>query len=215
MGWDKASNLAIFNLSPSPNTVLAEREIIMFDDQRSKKVLLVAHCVLNQSAKSAYCAYYPGVIQEVAEVLIRSRAGLVQMPCPETMALGLARMAEPGFELTVAEDDTRIAVLLQADKVRQRCRELADDIMYQIEEYQKNGFQVIGVLGMNGSPSCGVEEGWGTDGHVSDTPGILIQMLQESLAEKGMNIPMRGMRAYEIEKAVSAAKELLLLGKAE
>jgi hypothetical protein len=42
----------------------------MFDDKRSKKVILIAHCILNQNAKINHCAHYPGVIKRVAQILI-------------------------------------------------------------------------------------------------------------------------------------------------
>ena len=64
----------------------------MFTDRRSKKIILVAQCILNQNAKIDGCAHYPGAIEGVAEVLIRSGCGIVQLPCPEVMHLGLDRV---------------------------------------------------------------------------------------------------------------------------
>lgn len=42
----------------------------MFTDRRSKKVILVAHCIINQNAKINACAYYPGIIREVMEIFL-------------------------------------------------------------------------------------------------------------------------------------------------
>ena len=55
----------------------------MFDDKRSKNVVLVAHCVLNQNARIDQCGRFPGAMGEVAQALIESDAGILQMPCPE------------------------------------------------------------------------------------------------------------------------------------
>ena len=41
----------------------------MFEDKRSKQLLLVAHCFLNQNAKIDRCAHYPGMINEVVGVI--------------------------------------------------------------------------------------------------------------------------------------------------
>jgi hypothetical protein len=42
----------------------------VFTDSRSKKVVFVAHCVLNQNAKIDRCARYPGAMRELAEYLV-------------------------------------------------------------------------------------------------------------------------------------------------
>ena len=52
----------------------------MFSDSRSKKVILVSHCILNQNAKIDRCAVYPGAIKEAAQLLIESGTGILQMP---------------------------------------------------------------------------------------------------------------------------------------
>ena len=124
----------------------------MFTDARSKKVMLVAHCILNQNAKMDRCAYYPGAAREAGAMLVDSGVGLVQLPCPELMCFGLAREADPAIEPTIGEEDTRIARRLQDADAQAICRRLVDDLVYQVEEYAKNGFEVIGILGMNGSP---------------------------------------------------------------
>ena len=44
----------------------------MFNDARSRRIMLVAHCLLNQNAKLDRCAFYPGAIREAALGLIDS-----------------------------------------------------------------------------------------------------------------------------------------------
>ena len=112
----------------------------MYEDKRSKKVLLVAHCLLNQNTKLDKCAHYPGVIREVSEVLIDSDLGLLQMPCPELFCLGLDRQAEKGTKPTVEEEDTRIAYRMAEDQCQAVLHKIVDDLIYQIQEYHKNGF---------------------------------------------------------------------------
>lgn len=64
-----------------------------FNDARSKKVIFVAHCILNQNARINKCAYSPSVINPVIQELIKRGIGIIQMPCPETQILGLGRGA--------------------------------------------------------------------------------------------------------------------------
>jgi predicted secreted protein len=81
----------------------------VFEDRRSKRVVLVAHCVLNQNVKLDACAHYPGAIEELAAELVRRGLGIVQLPCPELACLGLDRQKEPDSRPSVSSEDTRIA----------------------------------------------------------------------------------------------------------
>ena len=46
------------------------------------------------------------------------------------------------------------------DQARTICRKIVDDLVYQLAEYRKNEFELVGVVGINGSPTCGVETTW-------------------------------------------------------
>lgn len=180
----------------------------MFDDKRSKKVLLIAHCILNQNAKIDHCAYYPGAIREVAQILMDAGIGILQMPCPELLCLGLDRQVEPGLHPTVASEDTRVAQRMTEVQSVTIYQKLVDDLVYQMIEYRKNGFELIGVIGINGSPTCGVERSWATDQETQDA-GVFIQMLEEECLNRGISLPMRGIKAYEPQQAITIVEDLL------
>jgi len=169
---------------------------------------MVAHCVLNQNAKLDECAYYPGAMREVSELLINSDVGILQMPCPELLCLGLDRQVEKGTTPTVEEEDTRIAIRLAEESGQAILHKLVDDLVYQVQEYNKNGFTIMGIVGMNGSPSCGVELTWAED-EEKQAPGAFIQILKEKLEQNNLDIPMKGIKAYEPEEAVDLVKSLL------
>ena len=180
----------------------------MFEDERSKRVLLVAHCVLNQNAKIDRCAYYPGVINEAVEALLASGVGVIQMPCPELLCLGLDRQAETGVATTVESEDTRVAQRMAEEENQAVCRALAQSLVFQVEQYQKNGFEVVGLLGINGSPTCGIETTWAND-RDEQRPGIFIQSLNEACRAAGIVLLQRGIRAREPQRAVVAVRELV------
>lgn len=182
---------------------------MVFDDKRSKKVVLVAHCIFNQSAKIDRCAHYPGMVREIVDALLDAGIGIVQMPCPELLILGLDRQVDPGAAVTVESEDTRVAALMSQKPARARCREIAAGVVYQVQEYQKNGFEVLGVIGINGSPTCGVETNWAADGTEQPAPGIFIQALSAALDDAGITLPMRGVKVYQIEAAVETVQNLL------
>jgi predicted secreted protein len=127
------------------------------------------------------------------------------MPCPELLALGLDREVEKGTQPTVESEDTRIAVRMAEQPARSLCQKLVDEVLFQIEEYQKNGFDVAGI---NGSPTCGVESTW-SDGQEREGPGVFVHALQASLAARDIALPMRGIRAYDPDEAVRTLDDLL------
>ncbi len=180
----------------------------MFEDKRSKKVILVAHCVINQNAKLDRCAHYPGALMEVVSTLLGSGVGIIQMPCPELVCLGLDRGVEIGANPSVEEEDTRIGARMRRSDAQRVCRKLADDIVYQIDEYKRNGFEILGLVGINGSPTCAVESTW-SDGGEKTGPGVFVQLLTERLEKRSITLPMKGIKAVEPEKAVAAVRELL------
>jgi predicted secreted protein len=179
----------------------------VFEDQRSKKVMLVAHCVLNQNAKIDQCAHYPGAVPDVAAALIEAGIGIVQMPCPELLFLGLDRQADRNTPATVEAEDTRVAKCMASAQGKQFCRHLAHDLAYQVEDYQKNGFEVLGILGINGSPTCGVETNWAEDWEAPG-PGVFMQLLIAELAGRGITLPVRGIKVTDLPRALAAVSAL-------
>ncbi len=180
----------------------------MFEDGRSKRVIFVSHCILNQNAKIDGCAHYPGAIQGIADLIVRSGCGVVQMECPEVMHLGLDRQVVAGSERTIESEDTRVAQLMEAPAGRACCRDVASRVARQMEEYVRNGFSVVGVLGVNGSPTCGVETGWRADAEVAE-PGVLIRELRVACEQRGLSVRVRGVKAKDPEGAMRAAQEVL------
>ena len=70
----------------------------MFSDERSRRVVFVSHCILNSNTRADGHAGVPGVNQRVLELLLRMKVGVVQMPCPEMLCLGLDRGDPRGGE---------------------------------------------------------------------------------------------------------------------
>ena len=61
----------------------------MFNDGRSKRVVFVAHCFLNQNSISDGTAVYPAAFKDLVVFFLNADIGIVQMPCPELCCLGL------------------------------------------------------------------------------------------------------------------------------
>ena len=63
----------------------------MFTDGRSKRIIFIAHCMLNQNSISDGTADFPSLNKEILNFLIEKDIGIIQMPCPELCCLGLDR----------------------------------------------------------------------------------------------------------------------------
>ncbi|HEY2420838.1 MAG TPA: hypothetical protein VGI04_05470 [Neobacillus sp.] len=131
--------------------------------QRSKRILLVSHCILNQNTVIDSEARALGAVQSATEWAVKEGFGILQLPCPEFTFLGLNRPS-----MTYEEYNT--------PEYRNHCREILKPILQQAEEYVKNGYEIVGMLGIQSSPSC-------------DTiRGIFIEELTGMLTNKGISL---------------------------
>lgn len=165
----------------------------MFTDGRSRRVIFVAHCILNQNAISDGTAVCPCADTEVIRALLDARAGIVQMPCPEVCCLGLDRGDPLGAERPVTVENTRIRRAMQAPSAQARLKALTELVVLQIAEYHRHGFEVLGVVGVNRSPCCGVESTSDHDCEVAGR-GVFIAALDRALAAENLAVPVIGVR---------------------
>ena len=180
----------------------------MFTDGRSRAVVFVAHCVLNQNSISDGTADFPGMIKEVVNVLRGSDVGVVQMPCPELMSLGLDRGNPEGAASPVVVENTRIRGMLEREQAIDKIEKLAGQVIHQISEYSKHGFQVRGIVGINRSPSCGVVT-TSRDDREGGGQGVFIEALSRELDRRGLNVAFAGIKASAPEEAARIVENLI------
>jgi predicted secreted protein len=113
-------------------------------DKRSGKIVVVSHCILNVHSLEDNLAIYPGVEQEVVELLIKKGVGIYQIPCPEIRLGGISRKALPKDSY-------------DRPKIRNFYRKLAEEITRSLSTYTKKGYRISAVLGAEGSPTCGID----------------------------------------------------------
>ena len=168
----------------------------MFTDGRSKKVIFLAHCLLNQNAISDGTVVCPAAFGELIQLLLDREVGIVQMPCPELCCLGLDRGDVHGAERPVVEENTRIRRAMEKDGPRQKREALADLVAEQVQEYHKHGFQVLGIVGANRSPNCGVETTSDFDREVEGR-GAFMDAITQRLEAAGISVPMLGLKGSD------------------
>ena len=180
----------------------------MFTDARSKTILFVAHCILNQNSISDGTAAYPGSINEIMQVLHMSHVGIVQMPCPELLCLGLDRGNSNGSDSPILKENTRIRMIMSQRSAKGKISQLVQHVIFQILEYRKYDFNIRGIVGINRSPSCGVETRSKNDQEV-EGEGVFIEALSNELKKNKINVKMVGIKAFEPKKAVNAIQNLI------
>lgn len=154
-------------------------------DKRSGKLALVAHCILNQNSRVFGLAEKAGMINEIVRFFMRNNVGVVQMPCPELVYAGLSRAPKTREQY----DNLRF---------RKTCRKIAEQLAEQISEYRRQKIKLKVVIGVDGSPSCGVRDS-----------GILIEELRLALDKIGISAPFYGVSYKHLKSAIHKLDELI------
>lgn len=181
-----------------------------------KKIVFVSHCILNTAAK---VVLYDQEEIDTEEALrkkfmykiIDREIMVIQLPCPEFTLYGARRWGH---------------VSNQFDNpfFRRHCRDILSPILDQLKEYLANDdmFEVLGFVGVDGSPSCGVDytcrgNWYGSFGcrtdlsrtladcHLEKGPGIFFDELQNMLREEHLDkqIVISSLFAPEPEKCLN------------
>jgi predicted secreted protein len=128
-------------------------------DARSKRVVFLSHCLLDENVRYLGGAFHGGAVPEATE-LVASGVGICQMPCPEQRAWGGVR--KPRMLRAYGLRETRLYPLrrplfrLFVWYTRLRYRWLARRVVREIAQYRDAGVEVAALVGVGASPSCGV-----------------------------------------------------------
>jgi uncharacterized protein YbbK (DUF523 family) len=188
-------------------------------DDRGRRVVLLSHCVLNQNVRYLGGASRAAGFRETVDDYLDRGVGVHQMPCPEVRAWG--GVHKPGMLVAYGAGGTLrapVARLLLGPFVwftRLRYARLARAAVRDVEGYRRGGVEVVGVVGVTGSPSCGVSTTLDLPAavdtltrcplarldaralnedvvaaHLRPGPGLFIHALQRRLADVGVRIPL-------------------------
>lgn len=127
-------------------------------DRRSGRVVFVSHCLLNQNTRYLGGALCPGVVASAVGPYVEDGTGIVQMNCPEQRVWGgvLKTRLLWVFEHRWAARAGPLPVRLATLYLRRRYARLARAVVDDVQDYLASGYTVVGIVGVAGSPSCGV-----------------------------------------------------------
>lgn len=183
-----------------------------------KKIIFVAHCILNTASK---VVLYNKEEIESEEALrlkfldeaIKKGIQIIQLPCPELTLYGLKRWGH-------------VSDQFDNPFFRRHSKNILIPIIDQLKEYSNNDeIEILGIVGIDGSPSCGVDytckaDWYGSfDGRTDleetlskcslvKANGIFIDELRKLLKEEGLlnKIKITSLYANEPEKCMDILK---------
>lgn len=176
--------------------------------KRGKRILVVCHCLLNANAKVVPLATCPGVCMEPLRASIEAGVGLVQLPCPETVAMGMRR-----FGMTKEQ--------YEHAAFRRQCRAMLEPVLDQIQAFAAAGYEITGLVGVDGSPNCGVRttcfgyEGGEISAPESNIPeqlanitfgpgqGVFMEELLAGLGARHIDVPLFAVEESNPEQLVA------------
>ena len=173
--------------------------------RRSGNVVFLAHCLLNESTRYLGGAFCGGCVPEVVEACLGTEVEIVQMPCPEQIAWG-GVLKRPLLDVFAARARhpfayrlRRVILPLFVWYTCQRYRRLAPDVADLIAVYLASEFTVVGVIGIGGSPSCGVSLSL-------DIAKVVDQLANLSIPETSVD------RVNAVVRAYARASEGIFIG---
>ncbi|AAM05379.1 TPA: DUF523 domain-containing protein [Methanosarcina acetivorans] len=149
-------------------------------DDSPKEILVLGHCLLNPLARLKGA--------KPATPVNPKGANIIQLPCPESMYLGMRRR-----EITKDQ--------LDHPSYRRFCRKIFTPLADMLEDLAANGIK-LRIIGVPKSPSCGVyitsvggEPGKSKEFHHNHTPGpgVFMEEIIKELEGRGVE--------FEIEDA--------------
>lgn len=187
-------------------------------DDRGNQVVLLSHCLLNENTRYLGGAGRAGCVREIVDACAVARLGMVQMPCPEEAAWGgvLKRRLLAAYGSSRWLPRLLRPVVLRAVLAYTRLvyRRLARQTARRVADYRDSGLDVVGIVGVDGSPSCGVTRTMDLSralDHLCDTDpdtitvaemtaivrdagtpgrGLYIEALQRQLHRRGLEVPL-------------------------
>lgn len=131
-------------------------------DERGRRVMFLSHCILNENTRYLGGAFRRGGIDEIVDKLQKEGIGIVQLPCLEQEYWGgISKkdiMRAYGSKGTLSYSLYKFFLNAWIWNTKRRYRKIAKKIRLSIEDYLKSGIKVLGFIGVDGSPTCGVNK---------------------------------------------------------
>ncbi|HTP29193.1 MAG TPA: hypothetical protein VMK12_26465 [Anaeromyxobacteraceae bacterium] len=135
-----------------------------FSDKRGRRIIYLSRCLLNQNSRTPGIAGQKGAVTGLVQVLLGNDLGIEQLPCPECLFWGgVSRKGiykkQPMMFGAVGKPWFPIVELLFKLWIRQsdrNCAKEAARAVDRMEDFIREGYEIVGLIGVDDSPTCGV-----------------------------------------------------------
>lgn len=138
-----------------------------------KKIVIVPHCFVSKG----FSPQFKADMDEVMEILLHSKSGIVQMPCPHLLMLQEACDKGTSFNASDIQFDSES--LQEAESLYSSF--ISSSIM-QIDLYKKRGIEIAGLFGISNSPSCVLKTA-----DKKHEPGAFMNIVKQKLEDKNIH----------------------------
>jgi len=182
---------------------MGKREI-KFEDNRKKEIIFLSSCILNQNNRFPGIAVHKGAINNLIEPFLKEGIGIEQLPCLECMGWGgVSRKNIFRFLPSIFRHSNsklmKLSSKIWISKYQRLCKKEAKRIVKRIENYILNGYKIIGIIGMNDSPTCGVTN--------------TINLLNSIFHYREFKIELKDFQSPNIEKMKKIIPKMLIEGQ--
>ncbi len=144
-------------------------------DDIERKIIFVPYCLMTKR----FTAQNRNDTEEVLKVLSDFKTGIVQMPCPHLVSLmneeNTGKAEHPHCSEFVKEIKQNPGNLYTG---------IINPLLIQIEKYKQLNFEITGIIGIKGSPVCGIYN------PTVKEYGSFIILLNKELRNRGIHLRM-------------------------
>jgi len=155
-------------------------------------MVLMAHCLLNVNSKVEGIETVEAAPIKLITSILEKGCGIIQLPCIEQIVCGIRRWGQ-------------VKEQLDNPHFRNVCVQQLTPVLAQVVDFIDNGYEIAAVIGIDGSPSCGVNftcsGNWGGEvGHAYgleekiqslkevSKSGVMIDVLKQMLENHNINL---------------------------
>ncbi len=164
--------------------------------ESEKKLIFLAHCLLNQSTMPEERRVYEGNVRELLQFLAEKDIGIIQMPCPWN-------------EFKKTSEESGYLQIIREKKYRVFCKKIAKIVVKEVESYLKSDCKVLCILGVEFSPTCGVHQIEQEKSRVTPGRGVLIEEIEEEMRKRNFQIPIIGVNPANVYPVIERLEMML------
>lgn len=171
-------------------------------DVRSRRCVFVSHCILAQGIMAqGVVKKYPSVVRPIVEFCIDNDINILQMPCPESMCPAGGLIREPHGKKWYEENG-----------LRETARTIAEEQVEYMQKLESQGFEILGIIGVDFSPACAVTY-LNRGPIIYQDQGIYVDELRRCLENRNMQVEFVGVNQQWHRKLQADLNQLISAGK--